>query len=138
VTIQEIARIEGISERQAQRYCAEPGYKGCVLKATRKSRAFVIELEDYRAWRVECGFDFLPQQDAVPEAPRVRDELVPEPVAPRPYPPYPQPANPGGPITNIPHPTSGSMPHPQACADYMLEQAKKLKAKLRGYDHDEN
>jgi len=147
MTIQDVARNEGISERQAQRYCRAPGYKGHVLPATRKDRGFVIEESDYRAWRVECEFDFLPQQDAAPE--RTKDaEQFPkgtaspdaEPASPgeaRPaYPPYPLPACPGGPITNVPHPTSGSMPHPQACADYFAEQARKMKAKLRGYDND--
>ena len=50
------------------------------------------------------------------------------------YPPYPQPADPNGQLTTTPHPHSRNMPHPQACADYIAEQARKLKAKLRGYD----
>jgi hypothetical protein len=147
MTIQDVARSEGISERQAQRYCRAPGYKGHVLPATRKGRGFVIGESDYRAWRVECGFDFLPQQDAAPErsthadpAPESgspADAEAASPGEPRPtYPPWPQVANPGGPITNVPHPTSGSMPHPQACADYFAEQARKMDRKLRGYSDD--
>jgi hypothetical protein len=151
MTIQDVARNEGISERQAQRYC-RAGYKGHVLPATRKGRGFVIEESDYRAWRVECGFDFLPQQDAAPgrSTPAVSATAQAggfppgypdaEPVSPRDtrptYPPYPQAADPHGVPTNVPHEHSSTMPHPQACADYFAEQARKMKAKLRGYDND--
>ncbi len=140
MTIQDVAKHEGICERQAQRYCREPGYKGHILKATRLGRALSIAVEDYRAWRVECGFDFLPQPEAQqPELPRVsQGEVVAQPEPERPkYPPYPQVANPGGPITNVPHETSGSMPHPLAVRDYMERNARELKAKLlRGYDNE--
>ena len=69
MTIQDVARSEDIGERQAQRYCRAPGYKGHVLKAVRVGRGLVIAIEDYKAWRVECGFDFLPQQDTPGAAP---------------------------------------------------------------------
>jgi hypothetical protein len=131
VTIAEIARIEGVTERSAQRYVTV-GFKGNKLPAVKLGRTYRIAVEDYRAWRLECGFDFLPQQDAVPEVPRVRQDKVPATVAPKPYPPYPKPANPGGPLTNIAHPSSGNMPHPQACLDYIREQARKQK----GYEEN--
>jgi hypothetical protein len=148
MTIQDVARNEGISERQAQRYCRAPGYKGHVLPATRKGRGFVIEESDYRAWRVECGFDFLPQQDTAPERSTHADHASPaesaddiEPTSPGEarspaYPPYPQAADPHGVPTNVPHEHSSTMPHPQACADYFAEQARKMKAQIRGYDND--
>jgi hypothetical protein len=144
MTIQEIARLEQVTTRQIQRYCRAPGYKGHVLPAARKGRGFVIEESDYRAWRVECGFDFLPQQDA-PErsttaASTKPDDQDTEPVSPRDtrpaYPPYPQAADPHGVPTNVPHEHSSTMPHPQACADYFAEQARKMKAQMRGYDND--
>jgi hypothetical protein len=137
MTIAEIAQREGVTERSAQRYITV-GYKGTKLPAVKMGRTYSIAVEDYRAWRVQCGWDFLPQQDVVPEVPKVRQrELTPavESVAlPKPYPPYPQPADPNGQLTTTPHPHSRNMPHPQACADYIAEQARKLKAKLRGYD----
>ena len=149
MTIQDVARNEGISERQAQRYCRAPGYKGHVLKAVRIGRAFVIAAEDYKSWRIECGFDFLPHPGGSEPAPltpadpaAVTPQILggfpePGPISPGPsYPPYPLPACPGGPITNVPHPSSGSMPHPQACADYFAEQARKMKAQMRGYEND--
>jgi hypothetical protein len=145
MTIQEIARLEQVTPRQIQRYC-RIGYKGHVLPATRKGRGFVIEESDYRAWRVSAGFDFLPQQDA-PERSTHADHASPaesadhiEPTSPgeaRPsYPPYPQAADPHGVPTNVPHEHSSTMPHPQACADYFAEQARKMKAQIRGYDND--
>jgi hypothetical protein len=158
MTIQDLARSEGISERQAQRYCRAPGYKGHVLPATRKGRGFVIEESDYRVWRVECGFDFLPQQDApgrstaavsateepggIPPGCTTPQILggFPAPGGSEPpgptYPPYPQAADPHGVPTNVPHEHSSTMPHPQACADYFAEQARKMKAQIRGYDND--
>jgi hypothetical protein len=150
MTIQDVARSEEISERQAQRYCRAPGYKGHVLRAVRVGRGFVIAESDYKSWRLESGFDFLPQPDGAESAPIGRSTAVAataDPAVPnkcadcatvlRPtYPPWPQVANPGGPITNVPHPSSGSMPHPLACEDHMREQQRKQLAKLRGYDDE--
>jgi hypothetical protein len=156
MTIQDVARNEGISERQAQRYCAQPGFRGNVLKASKIGRAFVIAAEDYKAWRIACGFDFLPQPDGAESAPLTSASSAPklgadadsadhlpvpsvEPGANPPgpsYPPYPQAADPHGVPTNVPHEHSSTMPHPQACADYFAEQARKMKAQIRGYDND--
>jgi hypothetical protein len=138
LTVKQVAESEQISERQAQRYCRAPGYKGHVLKAVRVGRSFIIAVEDYKSWRLECGFDFLPQQDATARAEVPVPD--PEPVSPRDtrpsYPAYPQCADPNGVLTNVPHEHSRNMPHPQACADYFAEQARKMEAKLRGYDND--
>jgi hypothetical protein len=152
MNIQEIARLEQVSERQIQRYC-RAGYKGHVLPATRSGRGFVIAVEDYKAWRVECGFDFLPQapersiaavsatepggnppgSPADPAAPKKCSDCG---TVVRPYPPYPMAADPHGVPTNVPHEHSSTMPHPQACADYFAEQARKIKAQMRGYEND--
>ena len=141
MTIAEIAQREGVTERSAQRYITV-GYKGTKLPAVKLGRTYLIALEDYRAWRLQCGFDFLPQQDAMPEAPKVsQGKLIAPPADPavlRPYPPYPQPADSNGQLTTTPHPHSRNMPHPQACADYIAEQARKLKARLRGHDDTDN
>jgi len=152
MTIQDVARSEGISERQAQRYCRAPGYKGHVLKAARIGRAFVIDESDYRAWRVSAGFDFLPQQDAPGRSTAAVSATAdlaavtpqefggfPEPGGNPPgssYPPYPQAADPHGVPTNVPHEHSSTMPHPQACADYFAEQARRMKAQMRGYENE--
>jgi|SRR5208282_96730 len=138
MTVKEVAEREGITERSAQRYITV-GYKSHKLPAARMGRAFVIAEVDYRAWRVDCGFDFLPQP-ADPVVPAIVSAIiravVPATAPSAPYPPYPQVANPGGPITNVPHETSGSMPHPLAVRDYMEAQARRMKKKLRGYSDE--
>jgi hypothetical protein len=164
MNIAEIAKLEEVTTRQIQRYCRAPGYKGHVLKATKVGRGFVVQIEDYKAWRAECGFDFLPQPDGAKSAPTTAapttttaapttttaapttttaaPTTAPEAKCPdcatvvRSYPPWPLPANPGGPITNVPHPSSGSMPHPLAVADHQREENRKMLAKLRGYDDE--
>jgi hypothetical protein len=150
MTVTEIARLEEVSERQIQRYISL-GFKGHKLPAAKTRRAFVIDETDYRAWRVDCGFDFLPQPEApeapgdadpVPSAPKLGALTEPGEIPPaspreaRPYPPYPQAADPHGVPTNVPHEHSSTMPHPLACRDYFEAQARKMKAQLRGYDDD--
>ena len=139
MTVKQVAASEGVSERQIQRYISQ-GFQGHILPAVRVGKAFQITEADYRAWRVACGFD------AAIEAQPVSSCSVPNRLAgvdscerPAPsaaYPLYPHPACPGGPITNVPHPTSGNMPHPLACRDYMQEQARKQKAQIRGYENE--
>jgi hypothetical protein len=139
MTIQDVAKSEGISERQAQRYCRE-GYKGHVLNAAKIGRGLQITDDDYKAWRVACGFDAAPVPEPEPEKDTIAQPSGSEPpiVEPCPaYPPWPLPANPGGPITNVPHPSSGSMPHPLAVADHEREMTRKQMAELRGYDHED-
>jgi hypothetical protein len=144
MTIQDVARSEGIGERQAQRYCRE-GYQGHVLKAARVGRGLQITLDDYKAWRIACGFDTVaPETECnlhpVPE--HCKESLQPpsgsepqRPITPT-YPPYPQPADPNGVLTNVPHEHSRNMPHPLAVADHQREENRK-EAQSRGYD-DEN
>jgi hypothetical protein len=158
MTIQDVARSEGISERQAQRYCRAPGYKGHVLPATRKGKGFVIEESDYKAWRVSAGFDFLPQPDGAESAPptsgfvRRRDETQEDPAAPDPEPEGSEPPRPsfaelqrryfspdrvGGPITNVHAVGSGTMCSPETCREYMEACAERMKRQLRGYDDED-
>jgi hypothetical protein len=131
MTVQEIAKLERVGERQIQRYLHD-GFKGHVLRAVRIGRGFVIALEDYREWRRACGFDEPEAQQ--PEVPKVTlAEVIAEPEPERPaYPPYPFPADPHGQLTNVPHEHSRNMPHPLACRDYFQEQARRMKAQLRG------
>ena len=140
MTIQDIARSEEISERQAQRYCRAPGYKGHVLKATRRGKGFLIQESDYRAWRLECGFDFLPQPDAASEK-TTPAKPVPKPVRACPcsaiLSALPAGSGPERTTNECTRPTSRNWPHPLACEAYMQEQARKMKSRLRGYD-DEN
>jgi hypothetical protein len=138
MTIQDVAKSEGISKRQAQRYCREPGYQGHVLKATRLGRAFSIAIEDYRAWRVECGWDFLPQPEPQRAAEISQGEVIaPEPVDERPaYPPYPKAADPNGVLTNVPHEHSRNWPHPLAVRDFERERTRQNKAQLLGEENE--
>jgi len=146
MTIQEIAKREAISERSAQRYVTV-GYKGHVLKATRMRRAFVIAEDDYKLWRLECGFDFLPQPEA-PEAPpsavtvpaartssAARSGDSPEPLSfeeikHR----YFSADRVGGPITNVPAFGSGSMCSPSTAKLYHEACARRMLSQLRGYE----
>jgi len=134
MTVKEIAEREQVGERQIQRYIAQ-GYKGCKLPAVRVGKSFQIAEQDYKAWRVACGFDTVVEAQPVPcAAPQVEAIAAPAPCAA--YPPYPLPADPSGPITNAPHEHSSNWPHPLACQEYMEEQARKMKAQLRGYDDE--
>jgi hypothetical protein len=152
MTIQEVAEREGISQRQAQRYCRE-GFKGHVLPSVKLGKAWSIDPKDYAAWRVACGFEQAqpeaPPQVAVTASPGDAlpasdspGEAHPSPAspgdAPPAYPPYPMPADPHGVLTNAPHPHSCNHPHPLACEDYMKQEAAKLIEKYRGDPPDEN
>lgn len=144
MTVKQVAASEQVSERQIQRYIAQ-GYKGCKLPAVRVGRSFQIAEADYKAWRVACGFDTteaLPQVSAsepdsgAHPAPASKPESGPHPAPCAAYPPYPLPADPNGVLTNVPHEHSSNWPHPLACQEYMEEQARKMKAQLRGYDDE--
>jgi hypothetical protein len=136
MTIQEIARREEITERSAQRYVTN-GYRGHKLPATRRSRAFWITPEDYRDWRIACGFErpqtqpqviephTVPCKDA-PGSPR----SVPVPK----YPPWPKAADPNGELTTGPSEHSRNWPHPKSCEEYMAQQLRKQQ---RGYEDEE-
>ena len=144
VTIKEIAEREGISERQAQRYCRE-GYKGHVLPAVRVGKSFQIAEHDYRAWRVLCGWEeaqpqVLPTEGRTPADPAASGSTNPAVPAfterSATFPPWPMPACPGGPITNVPHPSSGNMPHPEACRIHAEDELRKLQQPPRGYPNE--
>lgn len=160
VTIAEVARLEQVTPRQIQRYCRAPGFKGHVLPATRKGRGFAIEESAYRAWRLECQFDFLPSPDenagrssaavsasiATPQKaggfPPGSPDEEPGPISPAPSfselrRRYFAPDRVGGPITNVHAIGSGSMCSPESCRLYLEASARRLKAKLRGYDDDD-
>jgi len=146
MTVKQLALFEQVSERQIQRYLHE-GFQGHVLPAVRIGRSFQITEPDYREWRRVCGFDEPEAQQpevlrisqggaesALPSEPG--EVIAPEPDRPA-YPPYPQGADPNGVLTNVPNEHSRNWPHPLAIRDYFAEQARKMKAHLRGYD-DEN
>lgn len=139
MTVKEIAKREGISERQAQRYC-RVGYRGHVLPTTRNGKGFVIAEADYRAWRIVCGFEEAQPQVSAP-APSTNLVERPAPASPEhqarrraSYPPWPQPADPNGQLTNVPHEHSRNWPHPEACRIHAEEELRKQ----RGYADDEN
>jgi len=143
MTIADVARLEQISERSAQRYCRE-GFQGHVLPAVKAGRSFSIAESDYRQWRRDCGFDETPAEPAaLPPAPpdgapaSSFSEAHPVPGAPgeapcAEYPPYPKPADPHGVLTNCPNEHSCNWPHPLAVADHMRHEAQKLVEKYRG------
>lgn len=134
LTIREISLLEEVGVRQIQRYISE-GYQGHVLKAVRVGKRFLIEEADYRQWRIDCGFD---QPQPEPKAPPQVEVLSPEPIAepaPR-LPAHLAPANPGGPITNCPHPSSGNWPHPDALGKYYEEEAQKEQEQYRRGDRN--
>jgi len=144
MTIQEVAEREGVSVRQAQRYCRAPGFLGHVLKAAKVGKAFHIEESDYRQWRIDCGWEQAkPVAVAAPPVPQVPQPeeaaALLRPVRPAPaYPPYPLPADPvNGVLTNAPHERSSNHPHPLACEDYMRQEAENLLEKYRGSPNDD-
>lgn len=140
MTVKQIATNEGVGERQIQRYISE-GFKGHKLPAVRVGRSFQITEQDYRAWRVLCGFD-APAKESEPastcpghvEEPPTAEES-PVVVVPM-YPPWPQAADPNGVLTNQPHEHSRNWPHPLAVADHQREENRKMEAQLRGYPDD--
>jgi hypothetical protein len=144
LAVKDVAKLEGVSERQIQRYVKE-GFKGHVLPAVRVGKASHIEETDYRAWRVACGWDQpeLAQRPVVgslsPQSPQVEVIApVPAPCAEQ-YPPWPQCADPNGELTNAPSEHSRNWPHPRSCEQYMREQRRKQIEQLRGYaDETEN
>jgi len=145
MTVKEVAELEDVTERQIQRYISL-GFKGHKLPATRMRKAFVIAEEDYKLWRLECGFDFLPQPagsepppsavtvPAVP-APSASDaeRLSFEEIKRR----YFSPDRVGGPITNVPAFGSGSMCSPSTAKLYHEACARRMKAQLRGYENED-
>ena len=139
MTVKEVAAEEEVCERQIQRYIAH-GFKGCKLPATRLGRSFHIAVEDYKAWRVGCGFDFLPQPEPQQAAEISQGEVIApsEPEDERlPYPPYPQAADPNGILTNLPHERSRNWPHPLAFRDYEREQTRKNRSRLLGEENED-
>ena len=147
LTIADIAMLEQVTPRQAQRYCRD-GLNGHVLKAVRVGHSLLIEKQDYFAWRQECGLDKV-ETDPVPvptvaAAPETHTETKPAPKEPceeeprrsAPEPLY-RPANPCGPITNVPHPSSSNWPAPAVMKQRAEQAARDLVATFRG-NPDEN
>jgi len=146
ITVKEIAIIEGVSERSAQRYCTV-GFDGHVLSSLKIGRSRRIFLDDYREWRRVCGFpetpDSVPVEQpravaqpstpAAPDAPAVDSAEVLARAAQ--YPPWPFPADPNGVITNVPHEHSCNHPHPLAVKAHNEEAARAL---LSYYGGEEN
>lgn len=132
LSVKQIAEREEVSERQIQRYIAE-GYKGCKLPAVRAGRSFQITVDDYKAWRVACGFEQAEPQPQVSEyrASPVRSEPL---QAPAPaFNPWPLAADPNGPITNSPSEHSSNWPHPLAIEQHRADELRKQQIRLRGY-----
>jgi hypothetical protein len=133
-----IAKLEGVTPRQIQRYIAQ-GFQGHKLPATRNGRSFVIAESDYRLWRICCGFE-----RAQPEPPRqVSQETTARnvPAADHAataalFPPWPQCADPNGVPTNVPDPHSCTMPHPLAVEAHRAQQLREQQIRYRGYADD--
>lgn len=141
MTVQEIAKNEGVDERSIQRYISQ-GYKGHKLKATRVHRAYVITLDDYRAWRIACGFNEPEPQPAISTQPQLSVEpeksAAAPPAPPLPtYPPWPMAADPNGELTNGPSEHSRNWPHPLACEAHAAEELRKQQDRLRGISDEE-
>jgi hypothetical protein len=151
MTVPDIAASEQTTTRTIQRYITV-GFRGHKLPAVRLGNAYSVTEEDYRQWRIDCGFDVaLPVEVLRREIPQVKVIAQPvapepEPVAPEPktpckvaqaYPPYPMPADPHGVPTNCPHPHSCTFPHPKAVADHLREVARAAALKYHGDDYAE-
>ncbi len=138
MTISEVARLEGISDRQAQRYCRE-GFKGIVLKAVRLGKSLHIIPDDYKLWREQCGFDATPPESGV-VPPASSTNLVEHPASAPPdgahpaFRPWPLCADPNGVPTNVPDPHSCTMPHPEACRIHDEE----LRQRMYGGSNDDD
>lgn len=157
MTVPDIAASEQTTTRTIQRYITV-GFRGHKLPAVKLGNAYSVTEEDYRQWRIDCGFDPMVPAEVVRretpvEIPQV--EVIapePEPIAPEPgqccaashsisaYPPYPQPADPHGVLTNGPHPHSCNWPHPLAIADHNRAVARAEALKYHGdiYAEPEN
>jgi excisionase family DNA binding protein len=131
MTVQEIAKLEQVGERQIQRYIAQ-GFKGRFkLPAVRVGRSYTVAESDYKAWRIACGFDTpAPAVEPMPQVSAIAEPAVIEAAAPEytpPYPPWPFPADPNGELTNAPAPHSRNWPHPLAMQDHMQAETRKLR-----------
>ena len=140
MTVKQVAESEQVSERQIQRYISQ-GFQGHILKATRNGRSFSVTVDDYKAWRIACGFEVQIPQVSAPApvesaAPPTASAELPAPCAAL-FPPWPQAADPNGPITNAPQEHSSNWPHPETCRIYMAEQLREQQIKLRGYTDEE-
>ena len=152
MTVKQVAELEGVTERQIQRYISL-GCKGHKLPATRMRRAFVIAEDDYKLWRLECGFDFLPQPAGSEPPPSAVDVVRNRTTVTTPAVPaadsaarlsfeeikrrYFSPDRIGGPITNVPAFGSGSMCSPSTAKLYHEACARRMKAQLRGYENED-
>jgi hypothetical protein len=142
MTVQQIARLEGVTARQIQRYCSE-GYQGNKLPASRIGKAFVIEEVDYRQWRRQCGFEpaeLIPEpQQPQPQVSVSQPEESLQPIAPPApmFPPWPMAADPHGQLTTTPSEHSCNFPHPLACEQHRQEQLRKQIERLRGYSNEQ-
>lgn len=137
MTIKEVARLQGCSERQARRYCVA-GLHGKVLRSTMHGNTRLITAEDYKVWRADCGLPPLPEPEpekaplAAPtsdDPPAADPVVLPEEPMQAPDPDdlegwssdeledarhlWMRPDCPNGPPTNQPAFGSGSMPNPE-------------------------
>jgi hypothetical protein len=130
MTLTEIAKALDLTKRQVLRYCRKPGYKGHVLKAKRTGKSLLVSEANYKAWRIACGFDFLPQPEQAGLAQSAQSAPVvstPELQEPRSYNPWPMAADPNGIVTNTPHEHSRNWCHPLAMRDWLEDNARKMK-----------
>ena len=89
MTVRDIAASEQTTTRTIQRYITV-GFGGHKLPAVKLGNAYSVTEEDYRQWRIDCGFDAMVAAEVVRretpvEIPQV--EVIapePEPIAPEP------------------------------------------------------
>ena len=133
MTVAEIAKLEQVSPRQIQRYCSV-GFQGHILPTAK------IAEQDYREWRIACGFEQAAAALAVPSTESVERPYVSQDEAPAPcavlFPPWPQCANPNGELTLAPHEHSRNWPHPLACEEHRKDELRKQQIRIRGYADD--
>jgi hypothetical protein len=142
-TVQQSAKLEGVSARAVQRYCKD-GFQGKILRAVKLGRSLQIAEQEYKLWRVACGFapGSSEEPHPVPSAPDAVRIEVSQDEAPAPcaalFPPWPQCADPNGVPTNVPDPHSCTMPHPLAVEAHRAQQLREQQIRYRGYADDDN
>ena len=142
MTVADVARLEGVSERSAQRYCTV-GFKGHVLPSIMTGKARSIDPADYKAWRVLCGFDpaALDVRGSSPNTPQeevTADLRTPQIQVPATsFRPWPLCADPAGPVTNAPHEHSSNWPHPKAVEQHRAELLRQQLSRYRGDEYAE-
>jgi len=139
--LRDIAVLEDLTLRQVQRWI-----RAGDLCSFISGKGRMVRREDYLAWKQKREALKQPKQGqvapvAAPEP--TREEILPR-TAPEPRedsslpPAIFRPANPGGPLTNVPHPTSGNMPSPETVREFAEGCARHLiQSILEGKEPDD-